>query len=61
MNENQHHQEILDKIEEINNKLEPIYQTYQAWLTLGTWGKTILYIAGAVLGLVVAWKNIFSK
>ena len=56
----QHHQEIMAEIKAINDKLEPIYQTYQAWLTLGTWGKTVLYVAGAVLGLIIAWRNIFK-
>lgn len=57
---NLQHQEILARIQEINDRLEPIYQTYQAWLTLGKWGKTVLYIAGAVLGLIVAWKQVFN-
>ena len=54
------HNEIIEEIHKINARLEPIYQTYQAWLTFGRWGKTFLYISGAILGLVVAWKNIFK-
>jgi len=61
------HNELLRKIEEISEKMElmdeklnPIYDTYSAWLTLGRWGKMVLYLAGAILGLVVAWRNIFK-
>lgn len=59
-NENLHHEEIMSEIRQINLKLDPIYDTYKAWLTLGKWGKTVLYVAGAVLGLIVAWKQIFK-
>lgn len=53
-------QEIGEKVEAINDRLNPIYDTYNAWLTLGRWGKIVLYVAGAVLGLVVAWRNVFK-
>lgn len=59
-NEQSHHEEIMKEIREINMKLNPIYETYQAWLTLGKWGKTVLYVAGAILGLIIAWKQIFK-
>lgn len=58
--EQKHHDELLDEIRAINIKLDPIYETYQAWLTLGKWGKTFIYLIGAVLGLIVAWKQIFN-
>lgn len=51
-------EELGDKVEAMDYKLNPIYETYTAWLALGRWGKAFLYIAGAVLGLIVAWKNI---
>ena len=54
------HKEIMDEIKAINHKLDPIYDTYVAWLTLGKWGKTVLYLSGAILGLIVAWKKIFK-
>ena len=58
--ENKHHEEIMAEIREINKKLDPIYETYVVWLALGTWGKTVLYVAGAVLGLIIAWRNVFK-
>lgn len=66
MSQDQHNEllrkigEISEKIEVMDEKLNPIYDTYNAWLTLGRWGKIILYLAGAILGLVVAWKQIFK-
>lgn len=60
MNEQNQHDEIMKAIADINEKLKPIYETYTAWLALGRWGKIVLYLAGAVLGLIVAWKQIFK-
>lgn len=66
MSQDQHNEllrrigEIAEQVEAINERLNPIYDTYNAWLTLGRWGKIVLYVAGAVLGLVVAWRNVFK-
>ena len=59
-NEKSHHEEIMTEIREINKKLDPIFDTYQAWLTFGRWGKIILYVVGAVLAILVGIKQIFK-
>lgn len=53
------HEELLELIREINNKLDPIWETYRAWETIGRWGKAFLYVAGAVLGIMIAAKQLF--
>lgn len=54
------HEELISLIEGINLKLNPIYETYQAWQTIGRWGKAFLWVAGAVLGVLIALKQLFK-
>lgn len=59
--EQANHDETLSEIRALNDRLQPIYETYQAWLTFGRWGKMVLYTAGAILGLLIALRQLIRK
>lgn len=58
--ENNQHKELLEKIEEINKKLDPIYNAYQTANTLGVWAKWLLGFLLLVASLILAFKQVFK-
>lgn len=52
---------LIKAVEMINKRLDPIWEAFQSWKTLGRWGKTLLWVVGGLLGIWVAIKSIFSK
>lgn len=56
----QNHDEILKRLDNIDEKLNPIHDAYMAANRLGSWAKIGLYFVGAVLGIVIAIKQIFK-
>ena len=58
------HGEILDEIKEtlqkMNEKLDPIVETYSATRLLGKWVMAVLLFASLVGGILVEWRHWFK-
>ena len=51
---------IIDTLEAMNKKLDPISQTYRTTATLGKWIMAILIFVSVIIGILVEWKNLFK-
>lgn len=51
--------DIRKDFADLKESVKPSVDAYKAWMTLGGWGKTFLYIVGAILGLILTWRQVF--
>jgi DNA repair exonuclease SbcCD ATPase subunit len=55
------HQETMGEIRKLNDKLEPIADSYRTATTLGKWLIALLSFIAILLSVVTGWIKIFNK